>query len=432
MLHSTVTEFMVYASKDAVQDASIISATLESFDRNVAKPLLGEDVAEAWENMREKRNWSDLHYLLANPPGSPARLKQDLAAILSQPSAALDVHTADRSGRTPLRQAIQTCPEAVDALLRAGANPSLVLTSPLGYAADAQSWSAVSPLVRAGANVNQCVFWPNGMFTAPLHDVIRTLCPRPNRLRTALELVRHGGHLLDWDVQAEDRRTPLDCAESLVKGWQNDEEAAPLYKLYKTRKLPPDAHLIDGSRLEHEEGVVNFESTSLVNIGLQGNTNAIGTLISAGAMVNERDEAGRTLLHLVAMGVVPNGYAVAIEVVRHGGYGVDWDALTADRYTAEDLAKQTLEYLSVIETKKRTFLNRKLRKVLPARFHGKPPARHKITYQEATEILALLQRRALPQGIRYIYPCMDPNYCGKCSSLSCAGNCLNDLEILPG
>ena len=57
-------------------------------------------------------------------------------------------------------------------------------------------------------------------------------------------------------------------------------------------------------------------------------------------MVNERDEHGWTLLHLIAAGDrVPNGYQLALELVRHGGRrGVDWDAVTDEGMTARQLA----------------------------------------------------------------------------------------------
>lgn len=293
------------------------------------------------------------------------------------------------------------------------------------YAAQALSWRAVGPLVRAGADVNQRARWANDVLTAPLHDVIRAWYIKPgnSRLRTALELVRHGGHLFDWGVQDENGLTPLECAEWYVKKHPKNKEATLLYELYKTRNLPHNIPLTDEPRIHHEEGATIFKSTSLIKVGFEGDADAIGPLISTGAMVNERDDAGRTLLHLVAMGVVPDGYAVVVEVVRHGGHGVDWDALTVDGYTAEDLAKRTLGHLSAIETKKPTFIKRKLRQVLPARLQRHSPPHYRITYQEAAKILELLQRQALPQGIHYIYPCMDPNYCSKCSSLSCAGDC---------
>ena len=125
-------------------------------------------------------------------------------------------------------------------------------------------------------------------------------------------------------------------------------------------------------------------------------------------MVNERDASGRTLLHLVAMGVVPNGYPVALGLVQHGGHdGVDWDALTVDGEKAEDLAMETLEGLLAFDT-----TNNEL-------------------HEEASKIVRLLQCRGLPDGMSYIYPCMHIDYCMTCSARSCSGYCSNGLRM-PG
>lgn len=58
-------------------------------------------------------------------------------------------------------------------------------------------------------------------------------------------------------------------------------------------------------------------------------------------MVNEVDQDNHSLLHLVALGgSVPNGYQTALELTRHGGYGVDWNAVTPEGKTALDLIEE--------------------------------------------------------------------------------------------
>ena len=199
-------------------------------------------------------------------------------------------------------------------------------------------------------------------------------------------------------------RTPLWWAELLLDSFSDDQEVASIYELYRTRRLPLGAQLIGRSCLDEEgKAVVDPESTSLIKAGLAGNIQAIWHLINAGAMVNERDEKGRTLLHLITMGVVPYGYLMALELVRYGGYGVDWGALTVDGETAQELAQETLNGLDVKDD----------------------------DWDEATKILCLLEDRCLPDDEDYIYPCMHAEYCEECSALSCTGHCSNTLRM-PG
>ena len=148
--------------------------------------------------------------------------------------------------------------------------------------------------------------------------------------RIAQELVRHGGHLLDWDARNEHGKTPLDSAALNAMAYP-DDDTVPLYELYKSRVLPQGTQLVDRCRLADDaaEEVVDLTSTSLIQAGLAGNIKAIEILIPLGAMIDERNEAGRTLLRLVTM-VAVNGFSIAIEVVPYGGYGVDWVAVTAD------------------------------------------------------------------------------------------------------
>ena len=145
---------------------------------------------------------------------------------------------------------------------------------------------------------------------------------------------------------------------------------------------------------------------SLIDAGLSGEVDPIGALIAAGTMVNERDEAGRTLLHLVAMGDrVRNTYEIAMEVVRHGGYGVDWDAKMGNGRTALDVVEETVHQRNICNNFDR--------------------------YRELGKILELLKARRLPPGERYVFPCMDPDFCYKCESLGCI--CVeNDVPGMPG
>ena len=103
-------------------------------------------------------------------------------------------------------------------------------------------------------------------------------------------------------------------------------------ELYRTQRVPPHAQYIssfDGERLMAAEEAATHSRISLIDTAISGNVNFIGRLISDGAIVNERDEHGRTLLHLIAMTEhVPNAYRVALELVRYGGRaGVDWEAV---------------------------------------------------------------------------------------------------------
>ena len=315
------------------------------------------------------------------------------------------MNARNRYCQTPLYQAILSCPEAVDTLLRAGANPHLI-AGPLEDAVRAYSHRAIGALVRAGADVNQRYHWDNGAIDTALHSVVRyksALGPGA-RQPCALELVRHAGHLLNWDVRIEDGDTPLGWAEWMVDQHPDDQDVASIYELYKTRRLPPGAQLVARSCLNDDaKAVVDLKSTSLIKAGLAGNIQAIGHLITAGAMVNERDEDDRSLLHLVAMGLVPDSYSVALELVRYGGYGVDWDAMTKEGLTAEQLVHRTLSSLA-LDDKRR---------------------------EEASNVLSLLQQRALPEGVDYIYPCIHPDYCRECSIRPCTGYCSNTLRM-PG
>ena len=122
-------------------------------------------------------------------------------------------------------------------------------------------------------------------------------------------------------------------------------------------------------------------------------------------MVNERDDQGRTLLHLIAMGDrVPNAYHVMLELLRHGGRaGVDWNAVTEDGMTARQLAKLAW---------RREDLDDGIR-------------------EELAWIRGLLRKQSLPPGESYVFPCMDPDFCYDCCALPCT--CPeNDVRGMPG
>ena len=418
---------MVHYSKRTIRNRIKESSVIKSFQLNIASPLLQEDMDDIWDSLREKRNWTDLHHLLASPHDSSAQLKCRLDALLLRERAATDVNKKDCLGLTPLALAVESCPEAVDALLRAGANPHLLPDPILDCAARSHSWNAVRLLIHAGADVNARGRRYNDALWTPLHAVISAQFTRyGDRIRTAQELVYHGGHLLDWDARDRCGRTPLDVATWFAGENPEDEEAAALYELYRTRKLSPAPCLFDSPNSDHKGAeVANLTSMSLLEIGLKGDARAIGTLVDKGAMVNERDDAGRTLLHLVAMGKVPNGFTVATELVRHGGHSVDWDAVTADGQTAEDIAMKTLGELSAghLEQERGRFKFSVLKNRLKRMIRGRPlrslSTCYKVDCEEAARMLELFQRRTLPDHVDYIYPCMHPEYCRTCSSRTC-------------
>ena len=181
-----------------------------------------------------------------------------------------------------------------------------------------------------------------------------------------------------------------------------------IFELCRTRQLPPHAQFIssfDNERLMDEAEAATHPRISLIATALAGDIDSIGRLISAGVMVNERDEHGRTLLHLVAMGDrVPNAYRVALELVRHGGRaGVDWDAVTAEGMTADRLAENASRHEDFGDD----------------------------VHAELNRIRELLRARRLPLGESYIFPCMDPHFCEDCELLPCA--CPeNDVRGMPG
>ena len=213
---------------------------------------------------------------------------------------------------------------------------------------------------------------------------------------------------MDWEARDDNGRTPLHLADIFAGRSPGSLQLRLIRKLYQMRRVPPHAQYIssfDGEWLMDAEDAATHPRISLIDTALAGDVESIGRLISAGAMANECDEAGRTLLHLIAMGDrVPNAYRVALELVRHGGRkGVDWNAVTDEGMTARQLAEQTWLRDDLAEEARR----------------------------ELELICELLRERQLPPGISYIFPCMDPRFCARCELLSCT--CPeNDVPGMPG
>lgn len=346
-------------------------------------------------------HWSNLHRHIIREPSTTAALLA-LDTILTDIGSSRAVNIKDSLGWTPLSYALWSFPEAVEPLLRAGATTWLV-NLPLYYASESGGVAAVSPLIRAGADINE----PNKYGDTPLHISASPDTQRyPKRYDIALELVRHGGHIVNWDAPNKSHRIPLDYAKMRAEQTLIDEDSTMLLDLYSTRQLPHGGQYIGLQRIVEApaDGDSDDLSTSLIRAGLHGDVEAIGDMIRAGAMVNEVDEDGLTLLHLVAFGrCALNGYRVAVELVRHGGYGVHWDATTVEGKTALDLVAERI-------------VNDDL----------DPESR-----KEADNMLSLLTTHRLPPGESYIFPCMDPEYCKHCSLNPC-GCGKRDFPDLPG
>lgn len=220
--------------------------------------------------------------------------------------------------------------------------------------------------------------------------------------------MRHGGHTLNWRARDNVGETPLQNAKDRVEKNPFNKESRLLLDLYSTRQPPEVAQHINSPQIVkvlRDDQELQHPPTSLIQAGLRGDIKAIGDLIRAGATVNEVDEQGRTLLHLAAMGGhISNGYQVALELVRHGGHGVHWNAVTPEGKTALVLVEERLQVSESMGQAAR---------------------------KEAEHILSLLKSRKLPPGEVYVFPCMDPNYCRDCSSNPC-GYVSGDRLAMPG
>lgn len=367
---------------------------LQTFQRTVAGPYLHEDQNENWQSLCEKMGWTDLHMLFLDTR-SPLVSLDVLEQKLKLPRFAAQLNAKDAQGSTPFEYAISAHPAAVEVLLRAGANPWLV-DGPLAEAAYGGVDAAIGPLIRAGIDVNQRGRDGRTALHRAATQPIQ-LASSLQRYQVTLELIRHGGHVIDWDPRDKWGDTPLDDAQTCVTEYPHDENYRAMLELYTTREVPAHSRYISTPQLVEVQEECDIDaSQSLVSAGLRGDREAIGELIRLGAMVNERDDDGNTLLHLIAVGEVVDGYEVALEVVRHGGYGVDWEARTSDGQTALDLARETLKRQECEETKK---------------------------------IMDLLEARRLPPGERYVFPCMDLEYCRQCSSIE---DCICSDVPMPG
>lgn len=256
-----------------------------------------QDIEEAWEELALKLDWTDLHrYLcaLASPP-SPFVL----------PVLASHVDTRDSRGYTPLLYAVFRGSDAVHALLRAGADPRM--NKNIIWAVRQGADEVIGALVRAGAHIN--LTSDEDGRTALHWAANANLRYSINAFPVVLELVRHAGHLLDWNVRDRGGLTPLDCARERASLNPLDRDSKCILELYSSHQLPEGAQYIpvpSSVDAADDESVANdgmgLPSTSLIRAGLRGDLDAIDDLIQRGAMVNERDRDSRTLLHLVASG----------------------------------------------------------------------------------------------------------------------------------
>lgn len=368
---------------------------MQSYIHNVVSPYMHEDVDEAMDSLQRKMRWTNLHRLVLrlDGHGPDVSLTGLLRETLALPGIAAQVNTVDSGGCPPLYYAVYSRQrEAVDLLLRAGANPKLF--DAIANAADAGAWESIGPLLRAGANFNQTKhYWRR----TGLHLAAGFINVKKDHYRTAVELVRHGGHRIDWTKTDKFGDTPLAIAAWKQQRYPDNESCRLIHNLYS---LPAGTQYLNFFNDPPE----NAPIPSLIQAGLAGDAQAIGEFILAGAMVNERDEDGCTLLHLFSIDDrIPNRWQVALELVRHGGYSVDWNSVTPDGKTALQLAQERLLAVD---------LNNVERKL-------------------SARIARLVRLHRLPADEAYIYPSMDPDYCRHCSSLRCC--CVDDTNLsIPG
>ena len=304
-------------------------------------------------------------------------------------------------GKCPISHAVCAFPEAVEVLLQAGACLAGDVADRILHQDGPDHWKAVSALIRGGCRLDQWDFDRRGQ--SPLHTLVSN---EPAQFRYALELVRHGGHSVEWEYwYDDDGKTPYRIASSCARRNPGNQQLQLIRELYRARRVPFHAQFIssfDGERLMHPDEIAGRPRTSLIDTALAGDLASLGRLISAGAMVNERDEAGRTLLHLIAMGDrVPNGYQAAMELERHGGNGIDYDA-TFEGKTALEIAQSTLQRRAYSLS----------------------------THAEMRQIIEYLQSPRLADGQDYLFPCMDPRWCNDSGSLRCTCPELED-DVVP-
>ncbi|KAJ3555003.1 hypothetical protein NM688_g2812 [Phlebia brevispora] len=354
-------------------------AIVEAFQYNVGA-YFHQDFNDAWESFAEKMCWTDLHKLAFALPSSPATT-HGLKSI--PPSLSRDINRPDLLGRTPLFYAIaaSSASEPVELLLRAGARPDTEENNMLFWAVCAGADKAIGPLVRAGADVCRGA---KRISMSILHlAAYPDITIYPNSLAVAYALVRHCGHLLDYDARDGQGQTPLDYAKRRMEQNAANEGSKRIFELLSSRRIskgsqyaqPWDATETDG------DGEDTLPATSIIRAGLRGDIQAIGALIAQDAMVNERDHMGRTLLHLVALGDIQSGYNIASELIRHGGYGVDWDARSDEGITPLGYLERRLAH-GLLDT---------------------------VAREDAENVYRLLKARRLPANESYIFPCMDPD-----------------------
>ena len=388
---------MAYSSQQILR----LKPNSRSLDLSIGRPLLGDSLEEVSATLGKKLGRTDLQTFLLQPHPDTVQALGTLRNVLSLPTTKAQMNQRDGHRLTPLDYATRAFPEAAELLLQAGASPRS--STYLLHQNGPDKWKVVSPLIRAGYPTDERSSQNFGC--SPLHSVAASRQPS---YRHALELVRHGGHLLNWDARDDNGCTPLRLADIFAKRSPGSLQRRLIRMLFQTRRVPPHAQYIssfDGERLMDAAEAATHPRISLIDTALAGDVESIGPLISAGAMVNERDEAGLTLLHLIAMGdSVPNAYHVTLELLRHGGWaGVDWDAVTEEGMTARQLAKLAW---------KREDLDDGI-------------------CEELARIRGLLRKRCLPPGESYVFPCMDPKFCHECGTLPCTYP-ENDVRGMPG
>lgn len=303
---------------------------------------LDQSVEDAWDDLANNLRWTTLHrhvYDLATcalspvPIGTPLRLPSPMA---------VHINTRNSLGLTPIFYAMLNGQSALESLLQAGADPRMVRSMMVSAAMTGAS-GVIGVLVRAGVDVNTC---DEGRYTA-LHwtaQLDSRYCS--NGLLVALELMRHAGHLLDWDAQDCSGWKPLVRVQFKAVKEPDNEYAQRMLWMYQAHIIPDGAQYAfwnaedDGQGNEDDD--TGLPTDSLIQAGLSGDVSAISDLISRDTMVNERDGARHTLLRLVALGRVQNGYRVALELVRYDGWGIDWKVTTEKGRTALELAEEQL------------------------------------------------------------------------------------------